>query len=260
MNRSMCQINALIRVSLLELYRRKDIIVVLILGAVLLLPSAFVAPFGLKGASTYFNEISLGMVWLFSIFIALGVSSRLFPYEFEKRTIYPLLAKPASRGIIIIGRYLGALTAALSAFSLFFAAYVIICGFKQGVWFSEVLLQSFVLQSAMLAVITAIGMTGSLLLTTSANVTLTILVVFGMLFFGARLPEFAATQAGAAKMFLYFVYGLAPHIEFFDMRQRLVHDWPAVSWGVCAAVIAYAALYSTASLLIANLLLKHKKL
>ena len=260
MNKSRCQIGALVRVSLLELYRRKDIIVVLILGAVLLLPAAFVSPFGLDGASTYFNEISLGMVWLFSIFIALGVSSRLFPYEFEKRTIYPLLAKPASRGIIIVGRYLGALTAALSAFCLFFVAYVMICGIKQGVWFSTVLLQAFILQAAMLAVITAIGMTGSLLMTTSANVTLAVLVVFGMLFFGARLPDLAASEQGVGKILLYAAYALAPHIEFFDMRQRLIHDWPAVSWTVCVAVVAYAALYSAACLFIANLLLKRKKL
>lgn len=260
MNTKFLQIGALVRVSLLELYRRKDIIVVLILGAVLLLPAAFVSPFGLDGASAYFNEISLGMVWLFSIFIALGVSSRLFPYEFEKRTIYPLLAKPAPRGTIIIGRYLGALTAALSAFCLFFAAYVVLSGVKQGVWFSTVLLQAFILQAAMLAVITAIGMTGSLLVTPSANVTLSVLLVFGMLLFGARIPDFAATEQGSGKILLHVVYALAPHIEFFDMRQRLVHEWPAVSWVVCAAVILYAALYSAACLFIANLLLKRKKL
>lgn len=260
MNNFFCQIRALISVSLRELYRRKDIVVVLILGAVMLLPAAFAAPFGLDGASTYFNEISLGMVWLFSIFIALGVSSRLFPHEFEKRTIYPLLARPASRGVIIIGRYLGALSASLSAFCLFFAAYVLICGVRQGIWFSTVLLQAFILQAAMLAVITAIGMSGSLLLTTSANITLATLVIFGMLFFGARLPELAAAERGLGKVLLYGAYALAPHIEFFDMRQRVIHDWPAVSWIVCAAVIAYAALYSVAALLIANLLLKCRKL
>ncbi|MFO7937655.1 MAG: ABC transporter permease subunit [Kiritimatiellia bacterium] len=254
------QIRALTGVSTLELYRRKDLIVVFILGAVLLLPAAFVSPFGLQGASTYFNEISLNMVWLFSIFIALGVSSRSFPQEFEKRTIYPLLAKPASRGVILFGRYLGALSAALSAFCIFFLVYVVLCGLKQGIWFSTVLVQAFLLQAAMLMVVTAVGMTGSLLLTTSANATLVALIVFGMLFFGARLPELAAAENTPVKMFIYVIYGFAPHIEFFDMRQRLIHSWPAVSWGVCAVVIAYAAFYSAASLFVATLLLKRKKL
>ncbi|MDA3924307.1 MAG: ABC transporter permease subunit [Kiritimatiellae bacterium] len=254
-----CQINALIKVSLLELYRRKDIAVVLILGAVLLLPLSFVSPFGLSGAGTYFNEIALVMVWLFSIFIALGVSSRVFPYEFEKRTIYPLLAKPVGRGVVIAGRYLGALTAAVSALCLFYAAYVLLCGFKQGIWFSEALLQAFILHIGLLAVVVAIGMMGSLIMTTSANVTISILVVFAMLLFGASLSALAATQNLVAKTVLNIANAIAPHIEFFDMRQRLVHEWPAVSWLVCAAVMGYAAVYSTVCLFIADFFLKRRR-
>lgn len=254
-----CQINALIKVSLLELYRRKDIIVVLILGAVLLLPLSFASPFGISGAGTYFNEIALLMVWLFSIFIALGVSSRIFPYEFEKRTIYPLLAKPASRGVILAGRYLGALTAAVSALTLFYAAYILLCGFKQGVWFSELLLQAFILHVGLMAVVVALGMAGSLIMTASANVTLSMLVIFGMLLFGAKLPDLANGQSAGAKAVLYTANAIAPHIEFFDMRQRLVHEWPAVSWLACAAVMAYAAVYSAICLCIADLFLKRRR-
>jgi len=259
MSIAILQISALIKVSLLELYRRKDLIVVLILGAILLLPIAFVTPFGISGSGTYFNEIALIMVWIFSIFIALGVSSRIFPNEFEKRTIYPLLAKPAGRGVILTGRYLGALTAAISALCIFYAAYILLCGIKQGVWFSEVLLQAFILHAGLIAVMVAIGMTGSLLMTPSANITLSLLVAFGMLFFGNRLPELAQGQGAIAKIALYSANALAPHIEFFDMRQRLVHDWPAVSWLVCVVVMLYAAVYSWVCLLIADLLLRRKR-
>ena len=260
MSAAVCQIAALVKVSLLELYRRKDIVVVLILGTVILLPLSFVSPFGLSGAGIYFSEVALIMVWLFSIFIAIGVSSRPFPYEFEKRTIYPLLAKPVPRGVVVIGRYLGALAASASALALFYAAYVVLCGLKQGVWFSEVLLQAFILHLGLLALITAMSMAGSLLLTASANVTITLLVVFFMLFFGAKLPDLAAGQAGAGRMLLFAAYVGAPHVEFFDLRQRLVHEWPAVSWGVCALVLAYAGAYSAAGLFIADLLLRRKRL
>jgi len=259
MSVALCQINALIKVSLLELYRRKDIFVVLILGAVLLLPLSFASPFGLSGAGTYFNEIALMMVWLFSIFIALGVSSRIFPYEFEKRTIYPLLAKPAGRGVILAGRYLGALTAAVSALCLFYAAYILLCGLKQGVWFSELLLQAFILHIGMMAVIVALGMAGSLIMTASANVTVSLLIIFGMLLFGAKLHDLAAGQYLGAKTVLYIANAIAPHIEFFDMRQRLIHEWPAVSWLACAAVMAYAAVYSALCLFIADLFLKRRR-
>jgi len=254
------QINALIRTSLLELYRRKDLVVVFILGAVLLLPLSFATPFGFTGANIYFNEMALLLIWLFSIVITTGVAARLFPYEFEKRTIYPLLAKPVSRGVLILGRYLGALTASASALIIFYAAYILLCGVRQGIWFSETLLQAFVLHLGLLAVITALGMAGSLLLTVSANVTIVLLLVFAMLVFGTRLPELAAGQSVFGKITLYAAYALAPHTEFFDLRQRLVHEWPAVSWGVCTIVMAYAAVYSTACLFVADLLLRRKKL
>jgi Cu-processing system permease protein len=254
------QISVLIGASLLELYRRKDLAVVLILGAVLLLPLSFVAPFGMSGAAIYFNEIALSMLWLFSIFIAVGVSSRPFPYEFEKRTIYPLLAKPVSRGVVVLGRYLGALAAALSALTLFYAAYALLCGVRQGIWFPEVLAQAFILHAGLLAVVTALGLAGSLFLTASANVTILLLVIFAMLFFGAQLPALAAQQQAAGRILLYAAYALAPHAEFFDLRQRVVHDWPAVSWAVCAAVMLYAAAYSAACLFVADLLLRRRRL
>jgi ABC-type transport system involved in multi-copper enzyme maturation permease subunit len=254
------QMNVLIRASLLELYRRKDLVVVFILGAVLLMPLAFATPFGFSGAYIYFNEMALLMVWFFSVFITLGVSTRIFPYEFEKRTIYPLLAKPVSRGTVVLGRYFGALSASTSALVLFYAAYIILCGVRQHVWFSEVLVQAFVLHVGLLMVITAIGLTGSLLLTISANVTITLLIVFGMLLFGSKLPELADQQSLAGKTALYIAYAVAPHTEFFDLRQRLVHGWPAISWGVCAVVMAYAVAYSIACLFVADLLLRRKKL
>ena len=51
MKQRLAQLAALQRLSLLDLYRRKDMIVVVILFAVTLVPLAFFAPFGVSGAS-----------------------------------------------------------------------------------------------------------------------------------------------------------------------------------------------------------------
>ena len=53
---------------------------------------------------------------------------------------------------------------------------------------------------------------------------------------------------------------LAPHAEFFDMRQRLVHGWGGVEAGVFLAVVGYAIFYSGALLLGARLLFNRKRL
>ena len=79
------QIRALAALAVLELYRRKDLVVVLILSLLILCPLAFFTPFGVKGASRYVNELTMLLIWVFSAVIALGVSSRLAARVFVER-------------------------------------------------------------------------------------------------------------------------------------------------------------------------------
>jgi ABC-type transport system involved in multi-copper enzyme maturation permease subunit len=253
------QLKALAGLSVLELYRRKDLIVVFVLSAVILLPLSVFTPFGISGASRYVNELALLLVWLFSLVIGLGVSARLFPPEFESRTIYPMLAKPVGRGTLLLGKYLGALAASASALAVFYLAYGALVGVRQGVWFPVILLQAFALHVGFLAVVTALGLTGSLFLTASANLTVNVLLTVGMLFFGQRLPALAAAQPAPGKWVLELLRWIAPHMEFFDLRQRVVHDWPALGWGVCAAVFAYAVCYAAACLALAACVFRKKR-
>ncbi len=254
------QLAALASLSVLELYRRKDLIVVFVLSAVILLPLSVFRPFGVAGASRYVSELALLLVWLFSLAIGLGVSTRLFPCEFDSRTVFPMLAKPVGRGVILLGKYLGALTAALSALLIFYLAYGLLAGLRQGVWFPVVLVQAFVLHAGFLCIVTALGLTGSLFLTTSANLTFCTLMVVGMLLFGQRLPVLMAEQPAPGSWVLAVFHWLGPHVEFFDLRQRVVHDWPPIRWGVCAAVLAYAGVYAAACLALAACVFRRKRL
>lgn len=253
------QIAALARLSVLELYRRKDLIVVVVLSAVILLPLAFFSPFGVAGASRYMNELAMLLVWLFSIMIGLGVSARLFPPEFETRTIFPLLAKPVPRETILFGKYAGALVASVSALACFYAAYAVLAGLRQGVWFPQIMVQAFLLHVGFLMVLSALVLAGSLVLTPSANLTLCALLTVGMLTFGQRLPVFVATQPAPGRWVLQAIHWLAPHFEFFDLRQRLVHEWPPIGWGICAAVMAYAFCYAGACLCVAGFVFRKKR-
>jgi Cu-processing system permease protein len=253
------QILALSRLSVLDLYRRKDLAVVFVLSGVILTPLFFFTPFGMSAASRYTNELAMLLVWLFSAVIGLGVASRLFPPEFNSRTIYPLLSKPVSRGTVLVGKYLGALAASLSALVLFYAAYGVLAGTRQGVWFPPVLWQALLLHAGFMVVITALSLLGSLALTVSANLTLCGLVTAGMLVFGQRLVSMAADQPAPGRWALYAIHWIAPHLEFFDMRQRLVHEWPTISWGVCGAVWLYALCYAAACLALAAVIFRRKK-
>ena len=247
----MRQLSALARLSVLELYRRKDLVVVLVLSLVILAPLLFFTPFGMTGASRYMNELALLLVWLFAGVIGLSVAARLFPSEFETRTIFPLLAKPVGRGTVLLGKYLGALASALSALVVFYLAYILLTGLRQGIWFSMTLLQAMLLHAAFLVIIIAVSVLGSLVLTTSANLTLGGFITVGMLMFGQRLSALALQQPWPGRWILRMIDWFAPHLEFFDMRQRLIHDWPPLGWSTCFCVVLYAVCYAALCLTLA---------
>ena len=253
------QMKALVKLSFMELCRRNDLFALLVLALALMVPLSMASPFGASGASRYLDEVALLMLWGFSLFIALGTGARLFPPEFESRTVYTLFAKPISRGVLLIGKYLGAVVAswsALLAFYALFAGYVVMRGGS----FSTELCQGVVLHMAFVALAVAVSLFGSLIVTPSANLTLSALALVSMFFFGRRLPEYAESVSAPLSWLVDAVYAAGPHAEFFDMRQRLVHGWGPVDAVVFCAVLLYAAAYVALLLYFAALALKRKRL
>ena len=253
------QMRALVRLSFVELWRRNDVFALVVLALALLVPLSTASPFGASGASRYLDEAALLLIWAFSLFVSLGTGSRLFPPEFESRTIYPLLAKPISRGALLLGKYMGAVAASWSALLVFYALFAGVC-LARGGGVSAELAQGFVLHMAFVALAVAVALLGSLLVTPSANLTLSAGVLAAMFFFGRRLPEYADSAAAPLSWLVHAVYAVGPHAEFFDMRQRLIHGWGAVDAAAFCAVLLYAAAYVAALLFLAALALKRKRL
>ena len=250
---------ALVKLSFIELWRRNDVFALVLLGLALMVPLSMATPFGAEGASRYLDEMALLLVWGFSLFVALGAGQRLFPPEFESRTIYPLLAKPISRGRLLVGKYIGAVAASWSALAFFYVLFVASVLLRGGA-FSAELPQAVVLHFAFVALAVAVSLLGSLLVTASANLSLSAIVLVGMFFFGRRIPEYAEGLNPALAWILKGIYAVAPHAEFFDMRQRLIHGWGAVDGIVFVTVLVYAAVYVSVLLLLASLALGRKRL
>ena len=258
MKRTLRQMKALVKLSFIELWRRNDVFALLILAIALMVPLSMSSPFGAAGASRYLDEAALLLIWGFSLFISLGTGARLFPPEFESHTIYPLLSKPIPRGALLIGKYLGAVAASWSALLLFYALFVGSVLLRGGGMSLEVL-QGVAFHMAFVAVAVSVSLLGSLLMTPSANLTLAGLALTAMFLFGRRLPEYADTVSAPLSWLVRAAYAVGPHVEFFDMRQRLIHGWGGVDAAVAVAVLAYAAAYSGACIAVAWLILRRKR-
>ena len=250
---------ALVKLSFIELWRRNDVFALVLLGLALMVPLSMATPFGADGASRYLDEMALILVWGFSLFIALGAGQRLFPPEFESRTIYPLLAKPISRGRLLVGKYVGAVAASWSALAFFYVLFVASVLLRGGVVSAE-LPQAVALHFAFVALAVAVSLLGSLLMSASSNLALSSIVLVGMFFFGRRLPEYAKGLGTTLAWLVKGIYAVSPHAEFFDMRQRLVHGWGAVDPAVFCSVLLYAVAYVAALLGLAAHALKRKRL
>ena len=120
--------------------------------------------------------------------------------------------------------------------------------------------QAFALHALFMALAVAAAVAGSFLLSPSASTTLLAILFPAMFFFGRRLPDYAENVSGVLKGLVYAVYWVAPHAEFFDMRQRLVHGWGGVEAGVFLSVVGYGVVYSAVLLLAARFLLNRKRL
>ena len=254
----MRQVQALVRLSFLELWRRNDIFALLVLSLAVMAPLSMATPFGAHGATRYMDEVALLLIWGFSLFISLGTGARLFPPEFDSRTVYPLFSKPISRGRLMFGKYLGAVAASWSALALF---YLLFAGsaFLRGASLTVEFFEAMVLHLAFVALAVSVSLLGSLLVTPSANLTLSSIVLASMFFFGRKLPDYASQAPAPASWLVNVAYAVAPHAEFFDMRQRMIHGWGAVDGLVMLAVLGYAAAYSGVCLALAALVLKRKR-
>lgn len=243
----------------LGMLRRKDLYVLFILLAAMLLLLVSLNIFGLGTVTGYVADIGLLMTWGFSWAMAIGASARELPQEESRRTIFPLLAKPVRRGEVIIGKWLGAWTIVCVATAAFYGLVALIVAAGGGPFAVLPLLQALLLHASLLGFITAAGVLLSTRLNFDAAATLTGLLTAAAFLVVPRIPAFLSRESGPAADALLALYFLLPHGEVFDMRRRLVHGLGPAPAGAVAGALLYGALLTAGCLFLAWLAYRRKR-
>ncbi len=273
-----------------ELYRRKDFYVLFVLTALITLLLGSVSFFNDAKIARYLKEVCLLLIWISSLVIAISTTARQIPAERENRTIFPLLAKPVTRGQFIMGKFLGCWLAcgvALVVFYLFFGVVSesrgrgdssaaglsataaatdassktdehdhaaagsehhnehetpettgqrsVVLNYVQALW----------LHWMMLGVVTAMVLLGSVVLSApSVSITISFIGIIGILLLGEHLNKVALRQPQPLQAIIYTGYFLIPHLEWFDIRDRVIYDQPAIAFGDCGLATLYAIVYT----------------
>ncbi len=292
-----------------EIYRRKDFYVLFVLTALITLLLGTVNFFNDPKIVRYLKEVCLLLIWISSLVIAIGTAARQIPAERENRTIFPLLAKPVTRGQVILGKFLGCWLACgmtLLVFYLFFgvvsesrgrngtppaeasavvappggaapapsqahdhdhdhdhtggdshdehectAGRSVVMNYVQALW----------LHWLLLGVVTAMVLLGSVVLSApSVSVTISFIGVLGILLLGEHLNKVALRQPQPIQAILYTGYFLIPHLEWFDIRDRVIYDQPPIALVDCGLAAVYAVAYTGLFLFLAWLAFRRKTL
>jgi len=248
----MSKIFALASVVIKELYRRKDFYVLFVLTALLTLAAGAVNFFHDDKIVRYVKDICLLLIWVSALVIAVVTTARQIPAEREARTIFPLLAKPVSRGQVIVGKFLGCWLATGVALVVFYFFFAAVTGSKEQIWPWTAYLEALWMHWAMLAIVVAMVLLGSIYFAApSSTSTITLIVVGGILLLGTHLNTIALQQPQPMQSILATLYFIMPHLEWYDLRDFIIYDMGLVPVRAVALATLYAAVWTSIFLLLA---------
>src|SRR5437016_10430215 len=228
-----------------ELYRRKDFYVLFVLTAIITLLMGSLHFFNDDKIVRYLKEICLLLIWISALAIAVGTTARQIPAERENRTIFPLLAKPISRGQLVAGKFLGCWLACGLVLIVFYLFFGVISASREHQWAAASYFQALWLHWWMLAVVVAMALLGSVVFAApSSNATICLVVILGILLMGRHLNQVALQLAEPMNTVVYAIYFALPHLELFDVRDLVVHNWDPINWLICVGATLYAAAYA----------------
>jgi len=245
--------------TLVEAFRRRDIYVLAVICAVFIGFSCFISFWGASGLQRFLTDVSMTVIGISSTIIAVVVTGRQLPSEIEGRRLYPLLAKPISRGEYLCGKFLGCWT--ISVFSMLFFTLAFLIALKIiGGSVGFTLVQALYTRALMLAIIVSLTLLGSTFLTHSANVTLVLLFCFSSRLAGNAILLMLGKVGALTRMIMQTVYWIIPHLELFDMSKKVVHAWAPIPPWVILTLTAYAAIYVAIFLFLARSIFTRKPL
>jgi len=257
----MNNIFALAGVVIKELYRRKDFYVLFFLTAVITVLLGSVKFFNDEHIVRYLKAGCLLLIWISSLVIAITTTARQIHAERESRTILPLLAKPVSRAELIGGKFMGCWLASGVCLIVFYLFFGVITASREHAWPVAVYFQAMWLHWICLGIVIALVLLGSVVFTApSSNATISFIIVLGILFCGGHLNTVAIRMGGFSGNILYTIYFCIPHLEWYDVRDFVVHDWGLVSWKAVAGASVYGLLYSFLLLGVTWLIFRKKAL
>lgn len=247
-------------VTFLEAIRNRILVVVLMLSIALTILSIAVAAVSIGERARLIIDVGLAAASAIGSLVAVALTIASFGREIERRTAYPILARPLRRSTFVLGKYLGLLATMGTVVTLVLvatAASVWLYGDRPPAAFWP----SFWLSWLEMALVIAVA----LLFSTYTTPVLASAYVVAILIAGnlvGDLSGFADRLSVNGEVLTSFVlrvfYWILPNLQALSLRTQAANSLPVPPAFIGWATL-YALTYAAAALALAMILFERRK-
>jgi ABC-type transport system involved in multi-copper enzyme maturation permease subunit len=203
------------------------------------------------------KDLGLASIEIFGILIALFVGVSLVSKEIEKRSLYPLLAKPLGRGEFLVGRFLGLGLTLLVNVVTMAAGMLATLWLTSGVPDPALLKAVYATYLSLLLIVAIAVLFSSLASTTTAAIATFCVVVAGR--YSDVIRGMTNVLPDAPRLLIDVLYYGLPNFRNFDLKDRVVYG-DTVAAADLGLLTLYAALYGVLALGLALLAFRRRDL
>jgi len=257
---SRTRILAIARASAREIIRERVLYALLFLVLLLIGVALLLGELSVGQERRIVLNLGLGAIRALGIVMAILSGVRLLEKEFERRTIYVLLAKPVRRWEVIVGKFLGSALVLLVSLILMVAGLMLALASVTQAWMGDLRLMLpvvvlFWFQFLMAAAI-------ALVLATFSTPVLAMLLAIGIVILGHVSRDFwhwaEALRSPVLAFLSRVLYHLIPNMGGLTFTSAVVHE-RQIALSVVGLAAAYVALYLILLLLVAAILFHRRE-
>lgn len=232
-----------------ELIRSKLLYNLLIFALLLIGSSMFVAQLTIGQWDRIILDMGLAAIELSGVLIAVLIGVGLVAGEIDRRTIFPTLAKPVTRGAFLFGRYLGLL-------AVLGINVIIMMAALAAVLKAATYTISTTAAAAALLIFVEFAVSAAAAMFFASFTTPVLASAFSLAFFliGHLLGDLKVfrerSQSGLAKSVTGALYHVLPNLEIFNLKSQAANGLPVPN-GFTSSGVLYGCAYAATLLLLA---------
>jgi ABC-type transport system involved in multi-copper enzyme maturation permease subunit len=241
MGRGLSRILAVAANTFRETVRERVLYNLLFFAILMIVGGLLLGQLSIRQEEKVLKDIGLAAMDLFGTLIAVFIGTGLVNKEIERRSLYPLLAKPLTRGEFFLGKFAGlggTLLVNLSAMLAGLLLTLVVTGRGAD---ASLLTAAYPIFLGLLLVV-AFAMPFSTLTSSTLAAVLTVcVVVVGR--FADVIRGMREVLPGVPQQLVQVLFSVVPNFANFDFKNRVAYG-DAVSGDILAWVTVYAAAWT----------------